>query len=54
MNKKNYDLAVKLRHELHEHPEVSNREVWTKQYLIEFLKKHTKLEIEDRGRTYAI
>lgn len=52
MNKKHYDLAVQLRHELHEHPEVSNNEVWTKQHLIDFLKKHTKLEIVDRGRWF--
>jgi len=49
MYKKNYDLAVKLRHELHAHPELSNQEVWTKQHLIDFLKEHTKLEIVDRG-----
>lgn len=49
MNKKNYDLAVGLRHELHEHPEVSNNEVWTKKHLIEFLKKYTNLIIVDKG-----
>ncbi|MGE6368751.1 M20 metallopeptidase family protein [Planococcus kocurii] len=39
-----------MRHELHKHPELSNEEVWTKQYLINFLKNHTKhLEIVDKG-----
>ncbi|MFD0825531.1 M20 metallopeptidase family protein [Neobacillus sp. M.A.Huq-85] len=55
MEKKNLDLAVRLRHELHAHPELSNHEVWTKQHLIDFLKANTKLEIVDRGRWfYAI
>jgi amidohydrolase len=49
MEKKNFELAKQLRHELHAHPELSNHEVWTKNHLIEFLKKHTKLEIVDRG-----
>ncbi len=49
MKKENLELATKLRHELHRHPEVSNHEVWTKQYLIDFLTTHTKLEIVDRG-----
>ncbi len=49
MEKRNLELATQLRRELHRHPEVSNHETWTKQHLIEFLKKHTKLEIVDRG-----
>ncbi|WP_411740085.1 M20 metallopeptidase family protein [Peribacillus sp. S4] len=49
MEKKNLELAVQLRHELHAHPELSNHEVWTKQHLIEFLKANTNLEIVDRG-----
>ena len=52
MDRRNYDLAVKLRHELHEHPELSNQEVWTKARLIEFLQDHSKLEIVDRGRWF--
>jgi metal-dependent amidase/aminoacylase/carboxypeptidase family protein len=48
MNKENYELAVQLRHELHQHPELSNNEAWTKEHLIKFLKEHTKLEIVDR------
>lgn len=49
MNEKNFELAKKIRHELHQHPELSNQEVWTKKHLIKFLKKHTKLEIVDNG-----
>lgn len=55
MEKKNLELAIQLRHELHQHPEVSNHEVWTKKHLIEFFNKHTKLDIVDRGQWfYAI
>lgn len=49
MENKNLELAKQLRHELHQHPELSNKEAWTKQHLIDFLKKHTKLEIVDNG-----
>lgn len=49
MENKNLELVKKLRHELHQHPEISNHEVWTKQHLIEFLKEHTRLEIIDKG-----
>lgn len=49
MDPKNYELAVALRHALHRHPELSNHETWTKAYLIDFLDKHTSLEIVDRG-----
>lgn len=49
MDKKNLELAIQLRHELHQHPELSNQEVWTKQHLIDFLRTHTKLEIVDKG-----
>lgn len=55
MNKNNLKLAIKLRHELHQHPELSNKETWTKQHLIKFLKENTNLEIVDRGNWfYAI
>jgi amidohydrolase len=51
----NLELAKQLRHELHQHPEISNEEKWTKRHLINFLKKHTSLEIVDRGGwLYAI
>lgn len=49
MEAKNLELTKKLRHELHQHPELSNHESWTKQHLIEFLKAHTNLEIVDKG-----
>ena len=49
METKNLKLAKQLRHELHQHPELSNQEVWTKQHLMNFLKTHTKLEIVDKG-----
>lgn len=52
MEQENLELARKLRHELHMHPELSNNEVWTKQHLIEFLRKNTRLEIVDRGRWF--
>lgn len=49
MDNKNLELIRELRHQLHQHPELSNQEVWTKQHLIDFLKTHTKLEIVDKG-----
>jgi amidohydrolase len=52
MDKDILDRAVKLRHELHQHPELACREVWTKQHLIDFLKQNTALEIVDRGRWF--
>jgi amidohydrolase len=49
VDKKNLELAIELRHELHQHPELSCKEVWTKKRLIDFLAEHTKLDIADRG-----
>ncbi|MDW7668147.1 MAG: amidohydrolase [Bacillota bacterium] len=49
MKKENLDLAIKLRHELHQNPEISNKEKWTKRHLINFLRKNTNLEIIDKG-----
>lgn len=49
MNPKNFQLAKQLRQELHQNPELSNKEIWTKKHLIEFFKKHTSLKIVDRG-----
>lgn len=56
MDQRNLALAIQLRHELHEHPELSNEEVWTKQHLLEFLQTHTSnLKIVDKGNWfYAI
>ncbi|MDR2782817.1 MAG: amidohydrolase [Treponema sp.] len=52
MDKEHLDLAVTLRHELHQRPELSGQEVWTKRYLMEFLQKRTSLEIVDKGRWF--
>ncbi len=52
MQKQNYLLIEQLRHELHQHPELSCQEVWTKQHLMDFLKTHTQLELCDGGRYF--
>jgi amidohydrolase len=49
MDEKILKKAVKLRHEMHEHPELSMEERWTRQRLMDFLKDNTDLEINDRG-----
>ena len=49
MKKENLELARELRHELHQNPEASNMEIWTKKRLMDFLKEHTSLEVVDRG-----
>jgi amidohydrolase len=49
LDKGHLDLAVKLRRELHQHPELACRETWTKGHLIDFLRLHSSLEIVDRG-----
>lgn len=55
MRQENYGLAVELRHQLHSHPERSMEEFWTKAHLMDFLRRHTSLELVDRGRWfYAI
>lgn len=55
LNSQNFNLAKQLRHELHQHPELSNEEVWTKKHLINFLKTNTSLDIIDKGTWfYAI
>lgn len=55
MELKNLNLTKKLRHELHQHPELSNLEIWTKSHLIQFLKTNTSLEVVDKGQWfYAI
>ena len=52
MDKKNLDKVIALRRELHQNPEPSNQEVWTKNRLIGFLKENTKLEIVDGGKFF--
>ena len=55
MLNEHYELCKALRHELHQHPELSGQEVWTKARLIRFLKEHTQVEIVDKGEYfYAI
>lgn len=49
MDNNNLQKAIELRHELHQYPELSNYEKWTKKHLIDFLSSNTKLEIYDRG-----
>lgn len=49
MERKNLELIQRLRHELHQHPELSNQEGWTKQHLMSFLQTYTGLEIIDKG-----
>ncbi|WP_423190144.1 M20 metallopeptidase family protein [Alkalibacterium sp. f15] len=52
MKQENYRKAVALRHELHQHPELSNEETWTKQRLMDFLKEQTDLEVVDKGNWF--
>lgn len=49
MESRNLELVKNLRHQLHKHPELSNKEIWTKSHLISFLKENTKLEVVDKG-----
>lgn len=41
--------AVQLRHELHQHPELSGEEEWTRNRLKTFLQTETTLELHDMG-----
>ncbi len=52
MNPENYRLAVDLRHQLHQHPELSMHETWTKAQLTDFLRRHTNLTLVDKGRWF--
>lgn len=52
MERENYLLIEQLRHELHQHPELSYQEIWTKQHLMQFLEQHTKLELHDGGKYF--
>lgn len=45
---------VALRHRLHQHPELSGQETWTKQELIRFLRTETNLKIVDRGKWFYV
>ena len=45
-------MAVELRHQLHQHPELSMQETWTKAHLMDFLRRHTSLKLVDKGRWF--
>ena len=45
-------LVTGLRHDLHRHPELSGQEVWTREYLMDFLRAHTALEVVDQGKWF--
>lgn len=53
MNQIDYELAVSLRRELHQHPELSLQEDWTVKRLQQFLREHApSLELHDRGHWF--
>ncbi|SFP90586.1 amidohydrolase [Lachnospiraceae bacterium XBB1006] len=52
MKKEHLDQIVSLRHELHEHAELSMQETFTKNRLYAFVKENTDLILEDRGRWF--
>ena len=52
MNREHLEKAIKLRHELHKLAELSEKEVKTKEYLMNYLAENTKLEIVDRGQWF--
>ena len=52
MNQENYRLATELRRQLHQHPELSMHETWTKARLMDFLRQHTSLKLVDKGRWF--
>lgn len=49
MNKEIFVKALKLRHQLHQFPELSGEELETRKRLKKFLKENTNLEIVDKG-----
>lgn len=52
MERKHEEWIIELRHELHQHPELSLEERWTQEHLMAFLRKHTRLEIVEKGRWF--
>jgi len=46
------EKIIELRHQLHEHPELSLEEQWTQEHLMSFLREHTKLNIVPRGKWF--
>ena len=54
MKQENLSKVVKLRHELHRHPELSMEETFTKEHLMEFVEENTNLEIVNKGRWFYV
>lgn len=52
MDKEILDKATALRHDLHQHPELSNQETQTKETLMAFLKENSTLQINDMGKWF--
>ncbi len=52
MKQINLEKIIALRKALHERPEVSGQEVQTKQLLLDFLRKHTSLELVECGNGF--
>lgn len=46
------EKVIGLRHDIHQHPELSNEEKRTKEVLMEFLKENSTLEINDMGKWF--
>ncbi len=44
---------TELRSELHNYPEISGKEIHTRQRLMSFLKEHTQIEVIDHGRWFS-
>lgn len=52
MDKENLRKIIELRHELHQHPELSGHESGTKRRLMDFLEANTRLAVVDCGRWF--
>lgn len=52
MNADNLRKITALRHELHQHPELSGQESWTKRRLMNFIEANTRLAVVDCGKWF--
>ena len=52
MDEKIIKKCIEARHKLHQLAELSNDEIQTKIFLMEFLKKNSCLEIHDEGKWF--
>ena len=52
MNNENLKKIIKLRHYLHENPELSGHEVYTKNYLMDFINNNTSFAVVDCGNYF--